>query len=160
MDVGKDVNGPELAGVVNGLVERLTGFRPATSDPFTAGYALSEALQGRRILLVVDDVWTAAQVEPFLQGGPGTVRLITTRNSGILPEGTERSVTVSALTESEGTSPAHARPAGCPYRDGAGACQGDWRVATAPSLGQRSSAQARRPGRDRDVGPGLGSAKT
>ena len=24
VDVGKDVNGPELAGVVNGLVERLT----------------------------------------------------------------------------------------------------------------------------------------
>jgi WD40 repeat protein len=104
VDVGKDVYGPELAGVVNGLVERLTGFRPATSDPFTAGYALSEALQGRRILLVVDDVWTPAQVEPFLQGGPGTVRLITTRNSSVLPEGTERSVTVNAMTESEGTS--------------------------------------------------------
>jgi len=104
VDVGQGVNGPELAGVVNGLVERLTGFRPATSDPFTAGYALSEALQGRRILLIIDDVWTSAQVEPFLQGGSGTVRLITTRNSSVLPEGTERSVVVNAMTESEGAS--------------------------------------------------------
>jgi WD40 repeat protein len=102
VDVGKDVSGPELAGVVNGLVERLTGFRPGTSDPFNAGYALSEALQGRRMLLAINDVWTSAQVEPFLQGSSGTVRLITTRNSSALPEGTERSVTVSGMTESEG----------------------------------------------------------
>ena len=70
VDVGKDVNGPELAGVVNGLVERLTGFRPATSDPFTAGYALSEALQGRRILLVVDDVGPQRRSSRFCKAVP------------------------------------------------------------------------------------------
>ena len=56
------------------------------------------------MLLVINDVWTSAQVEPFLQGSSGTVRLITTRNSGALPEGTERSVTVSGMTESEALS--------------------------------------------------------
>jgi WD40 repeat protein len=104
VNVGKGVEGPELAGVVNDLVERLTGFRPAASDPFTAGYELGQALQGRHILLVVNDVWTATQVEPFVQGGSGVVRLITTRHPGVLPEGTESRITVAALTESESVS--------------------------------------------------------
>ncbi len=39
--------------------------------------------QGRRVLLVVDDVWRRED-EPFLRGGSGCVRLVTTRRPGVL----------------------------------------------------------------------------
>lgn len=42
--------------------------------------------QSRDILLVVDDVWDPAHLEPFLQGGPHCARLLTTRNLDTLPQ--------------------------------------------------------------------------
>jgi hypothetical protein len=42
------------------------------------------------VLLVIGDVWTSAQVEPFLVGGPMAVRLFTTRMRGVLPRSVER----------------------------------------------------------------------
>jgi WD40 repeat protein len=63
----------------------LCGTQPTVTDPLAAGAKLGRALGDRRLLLVVDDVWTAAQVEPFLVGGPATVRLFTTRLRGVLP---------------------------------------------------------------------------
>ena len=60
------------------------------TDPLAAGGVLGRALKGRRVLLVVDDVWTSGQVEPFLIAGDGVVRLFTTRQHGILPSGPRR----------------------------------------------------------------------
>ncbi|MGC4099511.1 MAG: NB-ARC domain-containing protein [Nitrospira sp.] len=52
------------------------------------------------MLIVIDDVWDAAHLKPFLQGGPGCARLITTRNRGTLsPETT--SVAVNAMRDRE-----------------------------------------------------------
>ena len=39
------------------------------------------------MLLVVDNVWSSGQVEPFLIGGEGAVRLFTTRQQGVFPDG-------------------------------------------------------------------------
>jgi len=47
---------------------------------------LRELLAERDILLVIDDVWDAAHLEPFLQGGPHCARLITTRSLDTLPQ--------------------------------------------------------------------------
>jgi WD40 repeat protein len=83
--VGEDAAGPELAEKVTNVVGLLCGARPGLTDPLTAGAELGRVLGDRQVLLVIDDVWSAAQVEPFLVGGPGAVRLFTTRVRGALP---------------------------------------------------------------------------
>ena len=83
--VGEDAVGPELAEKVTNVVGLLGGDRPRLTDPLAAGAQLGQALGDRRVLLVVDDVWSAAHVEPFLMGGSAAVRLFTTRIRGVLP---------------------------------------------------------------------------
>jgi hypothetical protein len=87
--VGEDAVGPELAEKVLNAVCLLGGDRPAVTDPVAAGAELGRMVGDRRVLLVVDDVWSAAQVEPFLIGGPAAVRLFTTRIRGVLPGSAE-----------------------------------------------------------------------
>jgi hypothetical protein len=68
-----------------------------------AGARLAEALEGRPdTLLVLDDVWVASQLTPFLIGGASSRRLVTTRNRGLLPRGTN-SVVVDAMTREQAT---------------------------------------------------------
>jgi hypothetical protein len=88
--IGEDTSGPELAEKVTNAVCLLSGEQPRLTDPLAAGAYLGRALGERQVLLVVDDVWTSAQVEPFLIGGPRTVRLFTTRIRGVLPGSAER----------------------------------------------------------------------
>jgi hypothetical protein len=83
--VGEDAVGPELAEKVINAVCLVGGDRPAVTDPVAAAVELGRAVGDRRMLLVVDDVWSAAQVEPFLIGGPGLARLFTTRIRGVVP---------------------------------------------------------------------------
>jgi hypothetical protein len=83
--VGENAVGPDLAEKVTNLVCLLGGDRPSLTDPVAAGAVLGRVLDDRRILLVVDDVWSAVQVEPFMIGGPRAVRLFTTRIRGVLP---------------------------------------------------------------------------
>ena len=88
--VGHDAVGPELADKVTNLVGMLCGVRPPLTDPLAAGAELGRVLEERRVLLVLDDVWTSAQVEPFLIGGSATVRLVTTRVRGVVPPSAEQ----------------------------------------------------------------------
>ena len=87
--VGEDAMGPELAEKVINAVCLVGGDRPAVTDPVAAGVELGRAVGDRRMLLVVDDVWSAAQVEPFLIGGPGAARLFTMRIRGVVPGSAE-----------------------------------------------------------------------
>ena len=98
--LGEDAVGPELAEKVTNAVSMLCGEHPAVSDPLAAGAELGRALGRRRVLLVIDDVWTAAQVEPFLVGGPAAVRLFTTRMRGVLPASAEQ-VRVDEMARNE-----------------------------------------------------------
>ncbi|MBL7551551.1 DUF4062 domain-containing protein [Frankia sp. AgB1.9] len=77
--LGESVGGATLADKINDLSEALSGVRPALADPEQAGFRLGELLGSPPRLLVVDDVWVRGQLAPFLQGGPGCVRLVTTR---------------------------------------------------------------------------------
>ncbi len=87
--VGEDAVGPELAEKVANVVGLLGGERPGVTDPVAVGAELGRVVGDRRVLLVVDDVWSAAQVEPFLIGGPGVARLFTTRIRGVVPGSAE-----------------------------------------------------------------------
>jgi WD40 repeat protein len=100
--IGADAVGSQLADKVADAVYVLSGVRPGLTDPLLAGVELGRVLSDRRVLLVVDDVWTEAQVEPFLVGGSATVRLFTTRVRGVLPSSAEL-VRVDEMNRSEAT---------------------------------------------------------
>jgi NB-ARC domain/Domain of unknown function (DUF4062) len=87
--VGEDAAGPELAEKITNIVRLLGGNRPTLTDPVAVGAELGHVLGNRQVLLVVDDVWSTPQVEPFMTGGRGTVRLLTTRVRGVLPGSAE-----------------------------------------------------------------------
>jgi WD40 repeat protein len=85
VEVGQRTTGADLAALVSGLCEVLSGERGASSDPGVAGTRLGELLEAREpTLLVVDDVWTPAQLTPFLGGGMKCRRLVITRTGGVI----------------------------------------------------------------------------
>jgi WD40 repeat protein len=99
--VGRRLAGAELAALIGEVCAALAGESPATADPTLAGGRLGELLDRRApTLLVLDDVWTAEQLAPFLMGGLAARRLVTTRNVGIAPRGS-RSVVVPRMTADE-----------------------------------------------------------
>jgi hypothetical protein len=98
--LGERPDDASLVGKAADLVERLTGSRPGYTSLEAATSALRETLGERRLLLVVDDVWDAAHLRPFLQGGAQVTRLITTRNRDTLPPGV-RPVDVDAMKQGE-----------------------------------------------------------
>nr|WP_296068780.1 NB-ARC domain-containing protein [uncultured Actinoplanes sp.] len=102
--LGEHVTAPELAGRVNDLVEHLTGTRPAVTEASQAGARLGALLDSTTepVLLIVDDVRTAAQLAPFVTGGARCRRLVTTRHRGLLPA--ETSVEVDRMSPAEATA--------------------------------------------------------
>ncbi len=89
-----------LVGKVEDLVEILSGERPGFTGIDAATARLAELLADRDMLLVIDDVWNAAHLRPFLQGGKRCARLITTRNEEVLPI-TTKSIPVDAMRQKE-----------------------------------------------------------
>ena len=66
------------------LVRNLTGFEQALTTKQEGKDALREALEGRRILVILDDVWKVDNAEAFLVDVPLARLLITTRNREVL----------------------------------------------------------------------------
>ncbi len=89
-----------LVGKVEDLIETLSNERPGFTGIDAAGARLAELLADRDILLVVDDVWDAIHLKPFLQGGKRCARLITTRNEDVLPANAKSQV-VDAMQRDE-----------------------------------------------------------
>ncbi|HEV3078084.1 MAG TPA: TIR domain-containing protein [Thermoanaerobaculia bacterium] len=81
---------------VRDLLHRWTGRDAAYETLDAAAGQLRTLLSGRPVLLVVDDVWLAADVEPFLGLEPPAALLVTTRNTRALPA-SARSIVVDAL---------------------------------------------------------------
>ncbi|GIM93284.1 DUF4062 domain-containing protein [Paractinoplanes toevensis] len=96
--VGEDAGGPELAASITSVARLFDASAPEVTDPLAAGAILDRALAGRKALLVVDDVWTAEQVEPFRLGAG--VRLFTTRQRDLLRSATA-AVEVDQMTPDE-----------------------------------------------------------
>ncbi|MGW6360299.1 NB-ARC domain-containing protein [Streptomyces sp. NPDC055092] len=89
--IGREVRGrADIAARVAEVTRFITGDTEQFSDPAEAGRHLGRLLdQRKRTLLLLDDVWTDEQLEPFLHGATHCVRLITTRVPSLLPVGTQ-----------------------------------------------------------------------
>jgi WD40 repeat protein len=111
---------PDLVGLQAGLLARL-GARGAAPRSATVGAGLlREALAGRQVLLVVDDVWSAAAAQAFRVTGPHGRILYTTRDPGVLSAVGARAEQVDVLPVPAATE-LLARSAGVP----AGALPGE-----------------------------------
>ena len=94
---------PDLAGLQAGLLSRLGAAGPAPRSAAEGAGLLRQALAGRQVLLVVDDVWSAAAAQAFRVTGPRGRVLYTTRDPAVL-------AAVGAVAEPVGVlSPAAAR---------------------------------------------------
>jgi WD40 repeat protein len=96
--VGQDADGPRLAArIAEVIAAQGTGGQAFTSAE-QAGRALSMALAGRGlVLLVADDVWTAAQLEPFTAEGRPWRLLVTTRRPQILDNLAAKRIWIDAM---------------------------------------------------------------
>ena len=100
--VGRDTDGPGLAARISEVIAAADGGSgPAFTGPEQAGQALARALSGGgRTLLVVDDVWTAAQLQPFLAAGEPVRLLVTTRRPAVLDDVADpRQIKVDAMPD-------------------------------------------------------------
>ncbi len=80
LTVGQDVNGPQLAALINDLIANVGGGPSTFTSPEQAGHALAQLLAERAgTLVVVDDVWTSSQLAPFAGLGKSCRLLVTTR---------------------------------------------------------------------------------
>jgi WD40 repeat protein len=89
-----------IVGTVMDLIEHITGERPLFEKIHAATAALGETLGDRRFLLVIDDAWHPADLQPFLHGGSRTTRLVTTRVHRVVPDDAFR-LTVDAMQKVE-----------------------------------------------------------
>jgi hypothetical protein len=81
---------PQILQALSSLYAALAGEWRDFGSEDDAARALAEQLDGKRCLLVIDDVWNPAHLRPFMRGGDDCVRLITTRSFGVASEATER----------------------------------------------------------------------
>ena len=91
---------PDLGRHLLDLIEVLTGTRPGYADLHAASSRLRELLAGHACLLVIDDVWQRAHLEPFMHATPSCSWLITTRNVDTSPAGSRR-LQVDAMEASQ-----------------------------------------------------------
>lgn len=102
LTVGRDVG--DRAGVLGKINDVLNWVAPEErpyADVEMAGRRLGALLEaGPRRLLVLDDVWFADQLTPFMHGGRQCARLVTTRNPSVLGAGPVR-VEVDQMTTAQ-----------------------------------------------------------
>jgi WD40 repeat protein len=77
---------PDVLGALLTAYAALTGERPGFASVEDAAFQLAQTLEQRTCLLVIDDVWDAAHLRPFLRGGKQSARLFTTRDASIAAE--------------------------------------------------------------------------
>jgi hypothetical protein len=89
-----------LTGSIRDCIQAVSGERPDFADERAAAARLAELLDGRDVILVIDDVWKSGHLEPFLQRGHRCGCLVTTRNSDVLPK-SGRKQNVDAMKTNE-----------------------------------------------------------
>jgi WD40 repeat protein len=79
VELGQQPGDQKLADILIDQVTNLTGVRQEYRTVSGAADALAAALGEQRILLVVDNAWREADIEPFLRGGSRCIRVVTAR---------------------------------------------------------------------------------
>ncbi|MEU8889105.1 NB-ARC domain-containing protein [Streptomyces sp. NPDC048442] len=103
VELGQNPSAERTVGALTGLVTVLTGSPPNTyADVASAAHAFRAALPERPTLLVVDDVWNAVDLRPFLDLGEQTTLLVTSRRSGLL-NGAGTEIHVDGMNDHEAT---------------------------------------------------------
>lgn len=92
---------PAIQQELTKLYAALTGERPAFVDADDASIELAARLEDKNCLIVLDDVWDANDVRPFLRGGRQCSRLITTRRLQVITGTGASQVLVDEMTEDE-----------------------------------------------------------
>ncbi len=92
---------PNIQGELTKLYAAVTGERPPFIDVDDASLQLAERLDQKNCLLVIDDVWDANHLKPFLRGGFQCARLITTRQLNVVLEAGAERVVVDRMTEAQ-----------------------------------------------------------
>ncbi|WP_235981228.1 NB-ARC domain-containing protein, partial [Streptomyces albidus (ex Kaewkla and Franco 2022)] len=100
--MGRDIRSrAAIAAKVNEVVRLVTGDTATFEDPLLAGQHLGRLLDRQpATLLVIDDVWQAEQLQPFLYGGRHCARLATTRIRSSLPGDAVR-VRIDGMTSAQ-----------------------------------------------------------
>jgi len=92
----------DLTPTLVDFIEVLSGTRPGFHGPAAAAAHLRTLVGDRRMLVILDDVWEAFQIEPFLDGYTACCRIVTTRNSSLTPA-TSRCFRISAMRYTQAT---------------------------------------------------------
>ncbi|OHV33893.1 MULTISPECIES: NB-ARC domain-containing protein [Pseudofrankia] len=101
VEVGEERHGAALAALLDDLAISLVGAPAGSSDPARAAARVAALLEARPpVLLVVDDVWRASQLAPFLAVGRACGLLVITRIRRVLPVGA-RSLLVDQMADDE-----------------------------------------------------------
>jgi hypothetical protein len=84
--MGEEIDAAGRLARVRDLIRWWTDEEPPAFETVSAASAhLRQDLDGKRVLLVVDDVWRPEDVNPFQGLGPRAALLVTTRDSRTLP---------------------------------------------------------------------------
>ncbi|WP_183154481.1 NB-ARC domain-containing protein [Streptomyces shenzhenensis] len=85
-EVEREPGADRVARCLSDMAALLSGwpFPGPYADVPAAAQALRSVLTGRRVLLVVDNVWSAVDLRPFEGLGDGVQLLVTTRRTGLL----------------------------------------------------------------------------
>lgn len=86
VDLGEKIDlRTSVAEKINHLLVELGFDRATYTDYLEASKKLREILEDKQVLIIIDDVWNKAHLQPFLQGGQACVHLVTTREAETIP---------------------------------------------------------------------------
>jgi hypothetical protein len=102
LSIGQEALGAALAGIISDAGYSVGQPRSGLRDPIMAAADFLRRLPPGSTLIILDDVWYYAQIEPFISHGGNVTVLITTRNAYCLPVETPI-VEVGPMTEDQAT---------------------------------------------------------
>lgn len=97
----KAATAPPVLEELSRFYTTLTGEPASFSNTDEAVKELAARAQGKRILVVVNDVWDTAYAEPFLRLAGDGAWLLTTRNRGVVADSRATLIDVGPLTSDE-----------------------------------------------------------